>query len=109
MALIKIPIRSDLPAFNERIELEGVIYNLDIRYNERMDRWAMDILTEEEIPIVSGLLLLTNVPLLDQLTVADLPPGDFIMLDRANLQRDASADNLGEDINLFYQESEDLV
>lgn len=109
MALIKIPTRSDLPAFNERIELEGVIYNLDFRLNERMNKWAMDILDEEESPIVSGLLLLTNVPLLDQLTVADLPPGDFIMLDRANLQRDADADNLGGDINLFYQESGDLV
>lgn len=109
MALIKIPTRSDLPAFRERIELEGEIYTLAFRFNERMSKWALDILTEEEDPIVSGLLLLTNVPLLDSLTVEGLPPGDLMALDRANLQRDAGADNLGEDINLFYQESGDLV
>ena len=68
----------------------------------------MDILSEEEIPIITGILLLTDVPLLDQLTVQDAPPGDFIMLDSQNLGRIADLDTFGEDVNLFHQESEDL-
>lgn len=108
MALLKIPVRNDLPAFSQRVELEGEIYNLSFRYNERMAKWVMGILNDEEAPIVSGILLLTAVPLLDQLTKAGLPPGDFLMLDRKGGNTDAGREEFGENINLFYQESGNL-
>ena len=110
MALLKIPTRNDLPSYLQRVELESVIYNLSFRYNERMDRWVMDIQDQEENNILMGIVLLTNVPLLQQYVIDGLPPGDFILLHREE-DNDANAgrEDLGDSINLFYQESEDLV
>lgn len=106
MAILRIPTRNDIPFYTLRIELEGVLYILNIRYNERMDLWAMDILNDEELPVVSGVLLLTGVPLLNNIVKEGLPPGDFFLLDRQDNDRNATRELLGDEVNLFYRESE---
>ena len=104
MALKRIPVRNDLPAYSMRIELSGEIFALNFRYNQRSTRWIMDILTEDETPILEGVLLRVDVPLLSQYFDESLPEGDFIVLDRSNLGREPNRDNFGDELELFYNE-----
>lgn len=109
MAQIKIPTRNDFPSYSQRIELEGVIYNLSFRFNERMNRWIMDIQDQEENDILIGIVMLTSVPLLQQYIKEGLPPGDFILLHRDGTDTNAGRFDLGDAVQLFYAESGDLV
>lgn len=109
MALLKIATRADFPSYSQRVELDGTIYNLIIRYNERMTRWILDIQDQEEIDILIGIPMLTGVPLLQQYAKNDLPPGDFLLLHRDGTDINAEREDLGDSVNLFYQEAADLV
>lgn len=109
MALLRLATRADFPSYNQRVELDGVIYNLIIRYNERMARWILDIQDQEENDILIGIPMLTGVPLLQQYTKTDLPPGDFLLLHRDGTDINAEREDLGDSVNLYYQEGADLV
>ena len=105
MALLQIPVRNDLPSYTMRVELDGSIFILRFRYNERSTRWYMDISTEENELIVGGIALLTGVPLISQYVDSRLPEGDFVVFDRASKNENPSRETFGEDIELFYNEA----
>jgi hypothetical protein len=105
MALIEIPVRSDLKAYEFQIELDGGVYTLGFRYNERMDRWLMDIADGAGVEVLNGVVLLTNIPLTDDYVKEGLPPGRFICEDRTGQSKDAGIDDLGNDVRLLYQEA----
>lgn len=104
MSLKLIPVRNDLPAYSLRVDLNGKIFSLLFRWNERALRWVMDVQNDDGLAIVNGILVLTNIPLLYQYKNENLPEGDFIVLDRFDQGRDPSRDNFGEDVELFYNE-----
>lgn len=105
MALIEIPTRSDLKAYEFQIELDGAVYTLGFRYNERMDRWIMDISSAVGTELLNGVVLLTNIPLTDDYVIDGAPPGRFICEDRTGQNADAGRDDLGNNIRLLYEES----
>lgn len=105
MALIEIPTRSDLKAYEFQIELDGDIYTLGFRYNERMQNWVMDIADGLGNEILNGIVLLTNVPLTDDYVIEGLPPGRFICDDRTGENKDAGEEDLGNDVRLLYEEA----
>lgn len=105
MPLIEIPVRSDLKAYEFQIELDGNIFTLGFRFNERMGRWLMDIADSVGVEILNGVVLLTNVPLTDDYVKEGLPPGRFICEDRTGQNLDAGIDDLGNNIVLLYEEA----
>lgn len=109
MAIIKIATRADFPSYSQRVELDGVIYNLIIRYNERMARWILDIQDQEENDILIGLVMVSGVPLLQQYVKSDLPPGDFMLLHRDATDINAEREDLGDSVNLFYFDASEEV
>lgn len=104
MSVIEIPVRSDLKAYEFQIELDGIVYTLKFRFNERMGRWLMDIADSISNELLNGIVLLTNVPLTDDYVVANTPPGRFFCLDKTGQNKDSGADDLGNDIQLVYVE-----
>jgi len=100
-----IPVRADLPAYTFQIDLEGKLYTFTFRYNERMDRWLMDIADENENPLLSGIVILTDYNLIERFKDDALPPGEFFALDESGEQKYAGREDLGNDIKLFYVEA----
>jgi hypothetical protein len=105
MALIEIPTRSDLKAYEMQLELDGVTYTLGFRFNERLGLWVMDIGDANENDLLNGIPLLTNVPLTDDYVAEGLPPGRFICEDTTGQSRDAGAEDLGNGVRLLYEEA----
>ncbi len=91
MAVLTIPTTPGVPFYTQRTRLDGVDYILGFRYSQREDRWYLDISDSEEVPILSGLKIVANWPLLQayrydprvpageiiatSLTTDDSPPG----------------------------------
>ena len=105
MAILEIPVRSDLSAYSFQITLETVVYTFAFRFNARQDRWIWDVQDVDGVPIVIGVPLLYGLPLLDRFKSESLPPGRFIVTDETGAERNPGRDSLGEDFKLFYEES----
>lgn len=105
MALLEIPVRSDLPAYDFQIELEKVQYTLSFNWNARMKSWFMDIGDKDGNPLLSGLKMYASYPLKYKFKDTALPPGEFLLLDTTNQNKDPQQDDLGSRVILMYQES----
>lgn len=106
MATLVLPVRSDFNAYDFQIDLEGVIYTFDFGFNARSQRWYMSIYDQaKENLLIGDIPVLINVPLHDQYINELLPPGRFIALDETGQNREASSENFGTEIKLFYEES----
>ena len=105
MAIIELPVRGDLPSFEFKIELEGVVYTLKFRWNERMARWLFSIANEVGQDIVAGLPVQTDVDIKGRFKGSTLPPGLFLSLDETGAQRNPDRETFGEEVKFLYEEA----
>lgn len=104
--ILQIPVRNDLPAYEFRISLDGSVYIMSFRYNNRMDRWIMDLMTGEGEPIMMGIVILVNTSLLGKSRAEGLPPSLLFAINLVNENENPSRKDLGENVLLLYQESQ---
>lgn len=105
MAILELPVRSDLAAYSFLIELEGAKYTLRFRYNTRGAYWSMDIATSEDIDVVNGIPIQVNVDLTSRFDRSDLPPGAILAYDESGNAAEPTRDNFGQTVKLLYQEA----
>lgn len=65
-------------SWREQIELSGVIYFLELTWNALNEFWGMSIYSRDEIPIIYGIKIVPNYPLLAAYTTPDKPLGEII-------------------------------
>ena len=109
MATIEMPVRNDLPSYTFKQELEGSVFTFEFRFNVRFDCWIMDISDETgDNALILGTPVQTEVDILSRFIFAELPPGQFVVLDETGQQRNPDRDNFGIEVKLFYVESTDF-
>lgn len=108
MAIFELPVRSDLPAFSFKAELDLVVYTFDFRFNERFDCWVMDVSSETGDPILMGIPVQTEVDITSRFLDERLPPGQFVVLDETGNQRDPDRISFGNEVKLFYLDRAEL-
>ena len=74
---VTIPIK-DNPNHTILIALDSKIYKLYFLFNTGFEFWTMDIYTEDELLILSGVKIVANYPLIFSHINSELPSGDFI-------------------------------
>ena len=104
MALIQLPLRSDVPAFTFQTDLDGTTYSFKFRYNSRMDRWAFDILTANNDPIIEGVLVVTGTLLLERFSDPRLPQGDMFVLNKEDENVSPGRNDLQKNVFILYDE-----
>ena len=104
MALIQLPLRSDVPAFTFQTDLDGTTYSFKFRYNSRMDRWAFDILTANNDPIIEGVLVVTGTLLLERFSDPRLPQGDMFVLNKEDENVSPGRSDLQKNVFILYDE-----
>jgi hypothetical protein len=105
MALRKLPLRSDIPKYEFRIDLDLTTYTLAFRFNRRQGRWIMDVKTETDTPLVMGIPVLIGVDLLARFVIDGLPEGNLFAANIENDFVDAGRDDLGNNVVIFYNEA----
>jgi hypothetical protein len=94
MATLLIPTTPGVPFYTQKTRLDGVDYVLEFRYSQREDRWYLDISDSEEVPILTGLKLIANWPLLQAYHYdTRVPPGELMAI---SLVADDSPPGLNE-------------
>lgn len=105
MAILEIPVRADLPSYEFKQEIEAVIYTFKFRWNDRMSKWFFSIADEENVELLSGIPVQTNVDIKGRFRQTTLPPGRFLAYDETGKGRDPDRSNFGSEIKFLYEES----
>ena len=108
MSLFTIPVRSDLPAYDFQIELDGIQYTLGFAFNTRAGHWVMDISDAGGAPILMGLKVITGWLLTARFRLAGLPPGDFFVYDSSGKNEDPTIEDFGTQKILFYADAAEV-
>lgn len=74
--MIVIPVRND-PSHELSIVLNGISYTLKFIWNTRFEYWSMNISDRDKNPIIQGIKIVPNYALIDQITIVNIPNGDF--------------------------------
>lgn len=105
MAVLLMPIRSDLPSYEFQIDLEGSLYTFRFKFNRRMERWSMDIADENGVALLVGIPLHIDLDLIRRFKNTGLPPGNFYLVDESGEGKPATRETMGGDHKLFYIEA----
>ena len=99
-----IPTRTDLESYQEQVALDGATYTLGLQWNVRDESWYLS-LADEAGPIVSGLRVVADTPLLQFVAHARRPPGELLALDTSGVGLDPQLGELGARVLLCYLEA----
>lgn len=102
MSFQQIPVRSDLPAYDFKITLDAVVYQLSFTWSERAQLWTMDIADENEEPIAMGIRMFASVPSTYIYKDPRFPARQFLVLDTAGKNKNPGRDDFGSRVLLLY-------
>lgn len=105
MAIIEIPLRSDLDHYEFSVDLDGKAYLFEIIWNTRNETWFLTIKNDEDTPIVAGIPLLVNSNLIARFERDELPPGVLTLLEVSGSNLDAEKADIGARCVLIYEEA----
>lgn len=91
-----------------QIFLSGLQYTLNVRWNKFANAWSMDIYDVNQIPLVSGVPLVTGADLLAQLKYLGIG-GQLIVQSDGVTNAVPTYENLGSVGHLYYRVSDAQV
>jgi hypothetical protein len=81
-SIVSIPTSEGAAYYSQRVRLDGRDYNLRFAWNEREGRWYLSIFTDEDVPLILGIKIVTNWPLLRYYrSDPRVPPGEIMAMD----------------------------
>ncbi len=117
---LRIPTSTTLSDYRQTTSLDGRDYIFRFLFNQREGTWFFSLADEEDAPIVEGVKVIVQLPLLRLVTDARRPPGILLALDTQAPETDFSAAQkttardpglfeLGERVLLLYFTEAELV
>jgi hypothetical protein len=90
------------------VELDGLEYQIFLKYNDREGVWYMDLSDTKGNAIRSGVKLSVNFPVLRLAMIPERPPGEIIALDTTTPPADPDLTGLDQRVALIYEQQESL-
>lgn len=97
---VRIPVPS-ISYSTQTVSLGGESYEFTFRYNERSERWKLDIATTDGVVVRNGITLVEGLFFTEHLILPELDHGMIGVLRLEDTDRKASRHNLG--IGLPYE------
>lgn len=102
--LFQIPLVNTPQSFE--IDLAGVTYTLTVKWNDMGQSWFLDIADSNQVPIASGIPLITGADMLDGLAYLGIQGQLFIYTNALAVPEAVpTLDNLGVTTNLYFSTS----
>lgn len=98
---LRIPIEPGLTNFDFEIELDAVLFNFSVYWNDRESHWYFDLRNEDLEPLILGAKLVLNYDMLQDYNDVTFPAGAIYYI-RETKDAIETADNLGIDYNIYY-------
>lgn len=100
-----VPLTSD-GAYRFNIELNGIVYTFEIKYNVRFNTWSFSML-QNEIDVITGVGMLIGVNMLEPFTLDNI--GGLYMFDDSGQKLDAGPDDLGTRVIMIYLTPQEVI
>ncbi len=107
MAIVEIQVNNVFEDQRMTTPLDGVRYTLRFYFSIREDCWHMDILDDNDAPLLMGLKLAPDINLTDRFAIENFPEGAFMAFDSSEAGLIAGRDDFGIDrrVKMYYQEA----
>lgn len=88
--------------YDFQVTLENIVFTFEFIWNDREGSWYMNLYDTNSNPLVSGLKVVLNVPLLARFVSTSLPNGDLIATDTTGQDLMPGLQDLGDRVVLGY-------
>jgi hypothetical protein len=88
--------------WQEQIELDGLNYIFVFTWNALNEFWTMDLYNRDEEPLVQGIKIVPNYPLLQAYTFIGKPPGEIICQNVVNAPQEIKRFDMAQKFQLVY-------
>lgn len=108
MALIEVPTRNDLPAYNYIAKLDGVNYKLSYVFNPRLGdvgKWTVALSDQVGNPLVGPVVIVATWPLFNRFKANGIFPGTLFAFDTSGQNEDPGQFDLGNRVRMLYLEA----
>lgn len=102
MAVEIIPIENEQLAFRQLMTLNEAVVNLRFYYNSRSERWKMDVLDQDNDPIILGRTVNLGLDLLGRFFDERLPDGFLSTFDLKDRDSEPDLENFGSDVLMIF-------
>lgn len=100
---LEIPVFAGTPLYSIRVPLDGRDYRLYFDWNDRNARWYLTLSTIDDELLRSGILVLSNWPLLRTVRDSRKPPGQLFAIDLSSSNgMPPGYFDFGSRVRLFY-------
>lgn len=99
--MLIIPFRNTA-SWRQQIQLEGVIFFLAFKWNALNEFWTMDIFNINEEPLIYGIKIVPDFPLLSFVNVLGMPRGNIICQNVVNGENIIKRFDMNQKFALFY-------
>ena len=89
-------------AFSQAVDLSGLIYILEFRYNTRAGYWILNMYDSGKLEVMNGIVLSVNWPLLIHCSEEIKPPGTLMLIDTSGKGEPCTDEDLGTRCRLVY-------
>jgi len=109
MSIIEIPVFPDQASSSQTIAIEGITYKLFIYWNIRDEYWYFGLYLPDDTPVLNGIKMPVNYPLISSFFDENVPPGNFMLLDESGNNEPCGRDELGNRCIFTYVTSDDEI
>jgi hypothetical protein len=101
--ILQIPVQKDIAFWEQRTPLDDTDFRLSFAWNDRAQAWFLSIADLDGEPIISGIKLISNQPLLKKYRWDDrVPLGEIFVVDYFEKIDCPNFTDLNENVFLLY-------
>lgn len=105
--MIYFSFQPGLPDQTLHATLDGQPVTIRLLWNERFKHWTMNLSDRQGAPIIAGVRLTRDYPLISRFNLSSLA-GDFIFYRLSGSKVSADFDSIGYDYDLVYLSKDEL-
>jgi hypothetical protein len=96
-------------AWSMQVDLTGVSYFIDLAWNAMNQYWVMGISDLNNVPIVTGLKVVTNYDITSGIVATGMPQGEILCQSIINSWENLQRYDLGVNAALVYYEPDEIL
>jgi hypothetical protein len=109
MTVHTIPIRNDVEHHEFQVELDGVLFTLEFRWNARAEGWFASLFDGEGEELARGMRVVVDLPLFARMKDERWPAGFLFVQDTTGRHRDPGRYELGSSAVLLYADAAEVA
>lgn len=109
MAIDRLPTSTVLAFYEFEVELDGVEFRLEFRFNDRDDAWYLTILNTDDVVLRASLRIVLEWTLLRLWAEATRPDGEIVSVTQGKVSAPPTLNQLGGEVVLTYLDAAEIA